>query len=97
MPMMDGLLASKNGDTLTLIIPVQDANHATETYRQVLAIAQAHRPANAQVHVTGVASMNGRLAQMVNQDTRIFIPMAIVTALLVIFIALREWRGLPGL
>ena len=96
MPMMDGLLASKNGDTLTLIIPVQDANHATETYRQVLAIAQAHRPANAQVHVTGVASMNGRLAQMVNQDTRIFIPMAIVTALLVIFIALREWRGLPG-
>ncbi|ABG39484.1 conserved hypothetical protein [Paraglaciecola sp. T6c] len=96
MPMMDGLLASKNGDTLTLIIPVQDANHATQTYQQVLAIGQTHRPENAEVHVTGVASMNGRLAQMVNQDTRIFIPMAIITALLVIFIALREWRGLPG-
>jgi predicted RND superfamily exporter protein len=96
MPMMDGLLASQNGDTLTLIIPVQDANHATQTYQQVLAIGQAHRPGNTEVHVTGVASMNGRLAQMVNQDTRIFIPMAIVTALLVIFAALREWRGLPG-
>ena len=65
-------------------------------YEQVLAIGKAHVPANAQVHVTGVASMNGRLAQMVNQDTRIFIPMAIVTALLIIYIALREWRGLPG-
>jgi len=96
MPMMDGLLASKNGDTLTLIVPVNDANHATQTYREVLSIAEAHTPENTQVHVTGVASMNGRLGQMVNQDTRIFIPIAVITVLLVIFIALRDWRGLPG-
>jgi predicted RND superfamily exporter protein len=96
MPMMDGLLASKNGDTLTLIVPVNDADHATETYSEILSIAVAHTPENAQVHVSGVASMNWRLGQMVNRDSRLFIPLAVITVLLVIFIALRDWRGLPG-
>jgi predicted RND superfamily exporter protein len=96
MPMMDGLLASKNGDTLTLIVPVNDADHATETYREVLAIAAAHTPENARVHVSGVASMNGRLGQMVNRDSRLFIPLAVITVLSIIFIALRDFRGLPG-
>jgi predicted RND superfamily exporter protein len=96
MPMMDGLLASKSGDTLTLIIPVNDANHAIQTYSDVLAIAEAHRPDNSQVHVTGVAAMNGRLGQMIDEDSRIFIPLALITVLLVMYIALRDWRGLPG-
>lgn len=96
MSMMAGLLASKNGDTLTLIIPVDDANHATETYREVLAIANAESTISLSAHVTGVASMNGRLAQMVTQDTRKFIPAAVLTALVIVWLALRNLRGLIG-
>jgi len=96
MSMMQGLLASKNGDTLTLIIPVYDANHATETYREVLAIANSESTSSLTVHVTGVASMNGRLAQMVTSDTRLFIPVAVTVALLIVWLALRNLRGLIG-
>lgn len=96
MSMMAGLLASTNGDTITLIIPVYDANHATETYQRVLAIANAQSQPTLTVHVTGVASMNGRLAQMVTEDTRLFIPAAILTALLIVSIALRNATGLIG-
>ncbi|GAA6184009.1 MMPL family transporter [Aliiglaciecola sp. NS0011-25] len=96
MSMMKGLLASKNGDTLTLIIPVYDANHATETYRQVLAIANSESTSSITIHVTGVASMNGRLAQMVTSDTRLFIPVAVTVAMLIVWLALRNLRGLIG-
>lgn len=96
MSMMSGLLASKNGDTLILIVPVYDANHATDTYREILTIANAESTSSLEIHVTGVASMNGRLAQMVTEDTRKFIPAAIVTALLIVWIALRNVRGLIG-
>ena len=96
MSMMKGLLASQNGDTLTLIVPVYDANHATETYQEVLAIANAESRPSLEVHVTGVASMNGRLALMLTQDTAKFIPAAIVMALLVVWAALRNLRGLIG-
>lgn len=96
MSMMAGILASQNGDTLTLIIPVYDANHATETYREVLAIANAESTPSLTAHVTGVASMNGRLAQMVNVDTVKFIPLAVLTALLIVWVALRNLKGLIG-
>ncbi|MEP4890906.1 MAG: MMPL family transporter [Aliiglaciecola sp.] len=96
MSMMKGLLASQTGDMLTLIIPVNDANHATDTYRQVLAIADSESSSSLTVHVTGVASMNGRLAQMVTMDTRLFIPVAVIVALLIVWLALRNLRGLMG-
>jgi predicted RND superfamily exporter protein len=96
MPMLAGLLASERGDTITMIIAVEDANHATETYQQILAIAEQFEPKGSQIHVAGVAAMNGRLAQMVNQDTRIFIPAAVLTALLILYIAFRSWRGIVG-
>jgi predicted RND superfamily exporter protein len=96
MSMMRGLLASQSGDALTLIIPVDDANHATETYSEILAIANAESRPFLKVQVTGVASMNGRLAQMITQDSRKFIPVAIFTALMIIWLALRNVRGLIG-
>lgn len=96
MSMMRGLLASPSGDTLTLIIPVDDANHATETYSKILAIANAETTPYLTIHVTGVASMNGRLAQMITQDSRKFIPAAVFTALVIIWLALRNVRGLIG-
>ncbi|MEP1448235.1 MAG: MMPL family transporter [Paraglaciecola sp.] len=96
MSMMRGLLASPSGDTLTLIVPVEDANHATDTYSKILAIANAESTPYLKVHVTGVASMNGRLAQMITQDSRKFIPAAVFTALVIIWLALRNVRGLIG-
>lgn len=96
MPMLAGLIASERGDTLTMIIAVEDANHATETYQSILAIGEEFEPQGATVHVSGVASMNGRLAQMVSEDTRIFIPVAVLTALLILYIAFRSWRGVVG-
>lgn len=96
MPMMTGLLASPNGDTLTMIVPVENANAASVTYKSVLNIVNQHTPTGYEGLVTGVASMNGRLAEMVNQDTRLFIPVAVLTALLVLLIALRRTKALLG-
>lgn len=96
MPMMTGLLASTNGDTLTLIIPVRNSNTAGATYQQIKTLVTTETPAPYQGMVTGVASMNGRLAEMVNQDTRFFIPVAVCMALLILFIALRRLVALTG-
>lgn len=94
MPMMVGLLASKTTDTVTLIVPVKNPNTASDTYYDILQIARANQPDKVMVNVTGVASMNGRLAQMVDHDTRIFIPIAIANALLIIWMALKTAKGL---
>ena len=96
MPMMTGLLASSTGDTVTLIVPVKNPNAAGDTYSSVLAIVNSLTPKGYAGVVTGVASMNGRLAEMVNTDTRIFIPAAVLTALLVLFVALRRTAALLG-
>ena len=96
MPMMAGLLASTTGDTVTLIVPVDNPNAAGETYTRVLSIVNSYTPSGYSGLVTGVAAMNGRLAEMVNQDTRILIPAAVLTALLVLFIALRRFSALLG-
>ena len=96
MPMMTGLLASETGDTVTLIVPVENPNAAGDTYASVLDIVNRETPKGYSGLVTGVAAMNGRLAEMVNHDTRIFIPAAVLTALLVLFIALRRLTALIG-
>lgn len=96
MPMMAGLLASTNGDTLTMIVPVVDSNAAGDTYQQIHALVAAETPAPYQGLVTGVASMNGRLAEMVNEDTGFFIPVAVLMALLILYIALRRMKALVG-
>ncbi len=96
MPMMVGLLASKSGDTLTLIVPVFDPNDAEETYLSIKTIAERAAPPTVTAHVAGVAAMNGRLARMVSEDTRIFVPMAVLVAVGILWIALRRWSGLVG-
>ena len=98
MPMMIGMLASETGDTITLIVPVENPNSATETYSEIRAIADAAAASlvGVDVHVAGVAAMNGRLAFMVDTDTRRLIPLSILTALIVIFVALRRWKGVVG-
>ena len=96
MPMMTGLLASRTGDAVTLIVPVDNPNAAGDTYTSVLDIVNSETPEGYSGLVTGVAAMNGRLAEMVNHDTRIFIPTAVLTAVLVLFIALRRLTALIG-
>ena len=96
MPMFRGLLASERGDLVTLIVPVDDPNAAEDTYLTVREIAERLAPPGAEVHVAGVAAMNGRLARMVNEDTRIFVPAAILTALGFLLIALKRARALVG-
>ena len=98
MPMMVDLLGSEVGDIVTMVVPVDDPNNATETYAQIKQLADdtARDIPNLDVHVAGVAAMNGRLAHMVDSDTKRLIPLAILTALIVIFIALRRWNGVVG-
>ena len=96
MPMFSGLLAADTGDMLTLIVPVDDPNAAEETYLSVRRIAEQAAPPGVAVSVAGVAAMNGRLARMVSEDTRLFVPAAIVTALLFLLVALKRPRALLG-
>lgn len=95
MPMLSGLLASRAGDMLVIIAPVEDPNHAGETVRMVIEKARAASGV-LQVHVAGVAAMNARLAEMVDTDTRIFVPAAIVVVLLLLFVAMRTGKAVVG-
>jgi predicted RND superfamily exporter protein len=96
MPVLHNLLASRSGDALIVIVPVDDPNHATEVYDRVRALAEAEAPAGLSVHVAGVAGMNARLAQTVDSDTRIFVPAAFLVVLVLLLIALRQPRALLG-
>lgn len=96
MPMLSGLLASPGEDMLIAIVPVVDPNHAVESVAAVRAIAEREAGDVAQVHVAGVAAMNARLATMVDTDTRIFIPAAILTVLAILLVALRRPAALIG-
>ncbi|MEM9530904.1 MAG: MMPL family transporter [Pseudomonadota bacterium] len=96
MPMLPGLLGSANGSMALVIVPVEDPNHAGETVARLHALVQAIVPEGYVAHVAGVAAMNARLAAMVDGDTRIFIPAAILTVLVILFIALRRVTALAG-
>jgi predicted RND superfamily exporter protein len=96
MPMLAGLLASGDGTMATLIIPVEDPNHAEEVVVAIAALAEAEAGGHFDVHVAGVAAMNARLASMVDSDTRIFVPMAVLTVLLILYVALRRPAALLG-
>ena len=96
MPMMIGLLASATGDTATVIVPVEDPDHAEATYTAVLALAEARTTAAYAVHVAGVAAMNAELGAAVNRDTRVFVPVAVLTVFVILFVALRRPTALIG-
>ena len=96
MPMLSGLLASQDGQMATIIIPVEDPNQAQQTVIEIQAVAQAEAGDLFTVHVAGVAAMNARLASMVDSDTRIFVPAAILTVLLILWVALRRMKALLG-
>ena len=96
MPMLQGLLGAPDGHALTLIVPVDDPNHAGEVYAAIRAIGEAEAPPGTTVHVAGVAGMNARLAETVDTDTRVLIPAAILAVLLVLVVGLRTPAGFIG-
>jgi hypothetical protein len=96
MPMLLDLLASRDGNLVTVIIPVEDANHASTQFAAVSAIAAEETPLGTSIHLAGVASMNVRLAEIVDGDTRIFVPLAFLTVFVILFVALRQWAALIG-
>ena len=96
MPMLIDFLGRADGRALTLIVPVDDPNHAGEIYNEVRRIGSALAPAGTRLHVAGVAGMNARLAQTVDTDTRILIPAAIIAVLLILMISLRSVKACIG-
>ncbi|MEL7109788.1 MAG: MMPL family transporter [Pseudomonadota bacterium] len=96
MPMLSGLLASKDGRMATVIIPVDDPNQAQQTVIDIRETVAREAGDAFTVHVAGVAAMNARLAGMVDSDTRIFVPAAILTVLLILLVALRRLKALLG-
>lgn len=96
MPMLAGLLASPGGDLLTVIIPVDDPNQAQASVAAIGSLAEAEAGGQFEVHVAGVAAMNARLAGMVDSDTKIFVPAAIVMVLVILFAALRRPLAIVG-
>ncbi len=91
-----GILASEAGDAALIVVAVEDPDHATELYQTVADLAASFETQGVKTHVAGVAAMNGRLAQMVDGDTRLFVPMAVLVVLLVVLTALRRVIGLLG-
>lgn len=96
MPMLTGLLVSADARMATIIAPVEDPDHAGATIAAIKTAVIAATGDVFTVHVAGVAAMNARLSGMVDTDTRIFVPAAIVTVLLILFVALRTGKALLG-
>ncbi len=95
MSMLLGLLATDSGNIASIIAPVDDPNRANDVYDQIMALA-ADAPEGMAWHVAGVAGMNARLAAIVDGDTRIFIPAAVLTVLLIVWLALRRPVAVVG-
>ena len=96
MPMLVDFLGRADGRALTLIVPVDDPNHAVDIYNEIRRIGSALAPPGTRLHVAGVAGMNARLAQTVDSDTRVLIPAAIVTVLLMLMLTLRSAKACIG-
>ncbi|MCH8488717.1 MAG: MMPL family transporter [Oceanicaulis sp.] len=98
MPMLTGSLVSSDRRLMTLVVPVEDPNNADGVMAQLrgLIAAEAENGGEFEIHIAGVAAMNARLADTVDHDTMIFLPAAIITVLLIVFLALRSVPGLLG-
>ncbi|MEM9744353.1 MAG: MMPL family transporter [Pseudomonadota bacterium] len=96
MPMLDGLLISRDESALLLVVPVVDPNRAEPIYRQLLDLTAALAPPGYRFEIAGVAAMNSRLDQTVSTDTRRLVPLAFLTALLLVGLALKRARAVAA-
>lgn len=96
MPMLRDRLYSASGDMLVLLVPLADPNHGEAAVAAVQALVDEGLPEGLSAQVAGVATMNARLSEMVSGDTRIFVPAAVLTVLLILWAALRRPLALIG-
>ncbi|GGY45637.1 efflux RND transporter permease subunit [Parvularcula lutaonensis] len=90
MPPFQGTLIAHTGDALAAIVPVDDPNHAEQVVSEVRNLAQRLAPPGVEVHLTGVATMNSRLAERIADDTKVFLPLAAVVIALFLLWALKR-------
>lgn len=96
MPMLVGLLGAADGSTVLLLAGVDDPNRSEGVYRALTDLARRHAAPGFSIEVAGVAAMNARLARTVDGDTRLFVPAALVTVLLLLRVALGRTRLVLG-
>ena len=96
MPMMLDLLAARDASLVTILIPVEDPDHAEAQVEAVRALATGLAPDTLRVSIAGVATMNAELGRVVNGDTARLVPAAVLAVLATILIALRQWRAVIG-
>jgi predicted RND superfamily exporter protein len=96
MPALARTLVAENEDALLAIIPVTDPNRAEEVTAAIGDLARQLAPEGVTVHMSGVATMNSRLAQHIARDTVIFLPAAFVTIAVFLLLALRRVQAILG-
>ncbi|MEM7669579.1 MAG: MMPL family transporter, partial [Pseudomonadota bacterium] len=90
MPPFEGTLVARTGDAFAAIVPVEDPNHAETVVIQVRTLAEALAPSGVTVHLTGIATMNSRLAERIADDTKVFLPLAAIVIGLFLLAALKR-------
>ena len=96
MPPLVDILFSEKGDAFLIVVPVEDPDHAVESYDAIVSLTRETDLSGVDFHVAGVAAMNSRLATMISQDTRRLLPFAVLIVLSVVYLAVRDWRALVG-
>lgn len=96
MPALARTLVSEGEDALMVIVPVTDPNRAEAVTAALRDLALEVAPPGVSVHLSGVATMNARLAEHIAGDTKIFLPAAFVVIGLFLLLALRRGRAIIG-
>lgn len=96
MPALARTLVSENEDALLAIVPVTDPNRAEAVTAAIEELAREVAPEGVEVHLSGVATMNSRLAEHIARDTLIFLPAAFITIAIFLLLALRRVQAILG-
>ncbi len=96
MPALARTLVSDKEDALMVIVPVSDPNRAEEVTAAMGDLARELAPPGVTVHMSGVATMNARLAEHIAGDTKVFLPAAFVVISLFLLLALRRGQAIIG-
>lgn len=96
MPALARTLVSESEDALMVIVPVSDPNRAEDVTAAMGDLARGLAPPGVNVHQSGVATMNARLAEHIAGDTKIFLPGAFVVIGLFLLLALRRAQAIIG-
>ena len=94
-PFMD-MLVSADASALLIVMPVEDPNHSSVTYKTTFNIAQSLSTGDLRVDIAGTAAANARFADLIDLNTATFIPATVIVVIFVTFLALRQWNAMLG-